>query len=408
VYGHPSFSLEVIGVTGTNGKTTTTHLLRSAIDAALGSEHCGLIGTVAHGFRGSLTTATHTTPEADELQRLLLDMKRAGATHAAMEVSSIAVALGRVRTVKFRVAALTNLTPDHLDFHRSMAEYGEAKARLFLEYGPGTSVLCVDNDLGRSLVDRIRAPIVRVSARIGSAADVRPTHIDLSSEGIRAELETPGGMVELRSPLVGVHNLENLVVTLGCVIALELDVQKALQGIATCVGAPGRLERVSTADDDIAAFIDYAHTPDALERVLDAVRASARGRIVCVFGCGGDRDAQKRGPMGAAVAARADVAVITSDNPRTEDERAIAAPIVDAVSATRALLAASDISRHRGYVVELDRARAIDLAIAHAAPSDVVVIAGKGHEDYQIVGTEKRHFDDREHARAALARRRGT
>ncbi len=395
VYGHPSFSLEVIGITGTNGKTTTTHLLRTAIDASLGRPSCGIIGTVAHGFGALKTPASHTTPEADELQRLMLGMKRAGATHVAMEVSSIALALGRTRAVRFTVAALTNLTQDHLDFHGTMEAYAREKEKLFLEYGPGTSVLCVDNAFGESLATRIVGPKLRVSARTTGHADVKPTRLSMSTNGIEGDLQTPLGVFTLRSPLVGAHNLENLVVAIGCVCALGQDVRRALDGLTNDHGAPGRLERVSSDADDITVLVDYAHTPDALARVLDATRAIAKARILCVFGCGGDRDTQKRGPMGEAVGARADVAFVTSDNPRTEDPAAIASPVIEGARGAKAEV-----------VVELDRARAIALAVDQAAVGDIVLVAGKGHEDYQIIGTEKRPFDDREHARAALARRR--
>jgi UDP-N-acetylmuramoyl-L-alanyl-D-glutamate--2,6-diaminopimelate ligase len=394
VYGHPSFGLEVIGVTGTNGKTTTTHLIRTAIDAALGRPLCGIIGTVAHAFGDMRIVAEHTTPEADDLQRLMRTMKRAGATHVAMEVSSIAIAAKRTSAVRFTVAALTNLTQDHLDYHGTMDAYAEAKSKLFIEYGPGTAVVCVDHEFGREIFARVRGPKLSVSANVASDADVRPTKLALSARGIAAEIVTPSGTFALRSPLLGAHNVENLVVAIGCVDALGLEVDRAIAGLAHDRGAPGRLERCDEAEDDVVVLVDYAHTPDALARVLDALRAVTHERIVCVFGCGGDRDATKRGPMGDAVARRADVAIVTSDNPRTEDPAEIAKPIV---AAARAI---------KEPIVELDRARAIELAIRDARAGDVVLIAGKGHEDYQIIGADKRHFDDREHARAALARRK--
>jgi len=411
VYGHPSFFLEVVGVTGTNGKTTTTHLVRTAIDAARGKPSCGIIGTVSHGFGAHLVPAEHTTPEADEIQRLMAAMKRDGATAVAMEVSSIAIAAGRVRAVRFTVAALTNLTQDHLDFHGTMEAYAAEKEKLFLEYGAGTAVICVDHDFGRRVVERVTGPKLRVSARVGAEADVAPARLALSARGIEGTLRTPRGDFPFRSPLVGAHNVENLVVAIGCVHALALDIEPALAGLAGDRGAPGRLERCEEPGDDVSVLVDYAHTPDALARVLDAIRgagsaegARGAGRIICVFGCGGDRDPHKRGPMGDAVASRADVAIVTSDNPRTEDPAAIAAPVVEAVRAK--MPRTDDVAAGRGYLVELDRGRAIDLAVRKAAPGDVVLVAGKGHEDYQVVGTEKRRFDDREHARAALARRR--
>jgi UDP-N-acetylmuramoyl-L-alanyl-D-glutamate--2,6-diaminopimelate ligase len=395
VYGHPSFALEVVGVTGTNGKTTTTHLVRAAVDGALGRPSCGVLGTVGHSFDDWHADAEHTTPEADEVARTMAAMHARGATHVAMEVSSHALELGRVRAVRFRVAALTNLTQDHLDFHGSMEAYAAAKARLFGELGPGAAVLNVDDAFGRALVARVRAPLVRVSARVGADADVVPLEARVDASGIAARVRTPAGEVALASRLVGAHNLENLLLALGIAHALELDVTRAADALSRERGAPGRLERCDAEGDDLTALVDYAHTPDALARALDAVRAVARGRVWCVFGCGGDRDATKRGPMGEAVARRADVAVVTNDNPRTEDPRAIADAVVAGVRAAG-----------KEPVVELDRRKAIDFAVRSAGQGDVVLVAGKGHEDYQIVDTVKHPFDDRIETRRALEARR--
>ncbi len=408
VYGHPAFSLEIVGVTGTNGKTTTTHLVRAAVDAAAGRPACGTVGTVGHTFAGKTTEASHTTPEADELARVLAAMRAAGASHVAMEVSSIALDLGRVRAVRFRVAALTNLTQDHLDFHGSMDAYAAAKRALFTACGPGSAVVNVGDAFGRSLLSVVKAPLVRVSAQIGAAADIAPRAVKMSADGMDVVVATPRGDVRLVSRLVGAHNLENIVVALGIAHALELDLGRAAQGIAAEAGAPGRLERCDAPGDDVTVLVDYAHTPDALARVLDSVKAASAARLWCVFGCGGDRDATKRGPMGAAAGARADAVVVTSDNPRSEDPAAIAAPIEAAVTASGLGRASFEElgAGARGYVVELDRARAIARTIDAAAPGDVVLLAGKGHEDYQIVGATKRHFDDREEARSALATRR--
>jgi len=401
IYGHPSFSMEVIGVTGTNGKTTVVHLVRAAIDGAIGKPSCGLLGTVGHAFGDWHRPAEHTTPEADEIARVLAEMYRRGATHAAMEVSSHALEQSRVRGVQIRVAALTNLTQDHLDFHGSMRAYAEAKARLFTELGPGSAVLNVDDAFGRELVGRVRAPVVRVSAREASPADadVAPRSARIDVRGIEATVRTPDGDVHLQSRLVGAHNLENLLVALGVACALGLDAGRAAEALSHEPGAPGRLERCDAEDDDVTVLVDYAHTPDALARVLDAVRAALlganRGRLWCVFGCGGDRDRAKRGPMGEAVGRRADVAVVTSDNPRSEDPVAIAAAVIEGV-------------RRAGVdpVVEPDRKRAIQFAVGAAAPGDVVLLAGKGHEPYQQIGTVKHPFDDRVEARRALEMRR--
>ena len=399
VYGHPAFSLEIVGITGTNGKTTTSHLVRAAIDGGLGAPLCGTIGTVGHMFDGTIIEAAHTTPEADELARILPTMRARGATHVAMEVSSIALAAGRVRAVRFRTAALTNLTQDHLDFHGSMEAYAEAKELLFTACAPGCAVVNVDDAFGRKIVAGIRAPLVRVSAREGATdkeADIAPRRVSMGPEGIEALMRTPVGDVWIRSRLMGAHNLENLVVAIGVAHALDIDLAGAAAGIEKEPGAPGRLERCDAVGDDIVVLVDYAHTPDALTRVLQSVRGATANKLWCVFGCGGDRDASKRGPMGDAAARFADKVVITSDNPRGEDPAQIAAPIERAVVAAGA----------RGHLLELDRKSAIEAAIVGASAGDVVLIAGKGHEDYQIVGTEKRSFDDRIEARRALEMRR--
>ncbi len=395
VYGHPSFSLEVVGITGTNGKTTTAHLVRAAIDGVYGQACCGIIGTVGHSFGPWRVAAEHTTPEADDVARAMGTMRDHGATHVAMEVSSHALELGRVLAVRFRVAALTNLTQDHLDFHGSMESYAAAKARLFTDLGPGSSVLNVDDAFGRSLVPRVRAPLVRVSARPGTDADVVPVEAVVDARGVTARLRTPAGEVEVRSRLVGAHNLENLVLALGVAHALDLDLGRAAEALSRESGAPGRLERCDRPGDDVTVIVDYAHTPDALARALEAVRAATDGRVWCVFGCGGDRDATKRAPMGEAAARGADVVVVTSDNPRTEDPAVIADAVVRGVRAGG-----------KEPQVELDRRKAIDLAVRSAGRGDLVLLAGKGHEDYQIVGTVKSPLDDRTEARLALDARR--
>jgi len=398
VYGQPSFSLDVVGITGTNGKTTTAYLTRAAIDGALGRPSCGVIGTVGHSFDGWTMPAAHTTPEADEAARAMAEMRDRGATHVAMEVSSHALALGRVRAVRFRVAALTNLTQDHLDFHGSMSAYATAKGRLFTELGPGSAVLNVDDAYGRELAAQVRGPLVRVTARPGAGvadAEIAARKTRVDSRGIEAIVGTPCGDVRIASRLVGAHNLENLLVALGIACSLELDLGRAADALSREGGAPGRLERCDSEGDDVSVFVDYAHTPDALQRVLEAVRNVTPGRLWCVFGCGGDRDPTKRAPMGQAVARGASVAVLTTDNPRTEDPRAIAEAAAEGVRAAGL-----------EPIVQLDRSAAIDLAVASARPGDAILIAGKGHEDYQVIGTTRHPFDDRVEARRALERRR--
>ena len=398
VYGQPSFALDVVGITGTNGKTTTAHLVRAAIDGALGRETCGVLGTIGHRFAGWEEKSENTTPEADDIARAMDEMRVRGATHAAMEVSSHALELGRVRALRFRVAALTNVTQDHLDFHGSMPAYAEAKARLFTELGPGAAVINVDDAFGRDLASRVRAPLLRVSAHADASpddADVAPKSLQANAHGFVALVRTPHGDATVSSRLIGMHNVENVLLSLAIACALDLDVGRAAQALSLAPAPPGRMERCDGEGDGIVVLVDYAHTPDALARVLDALRVAAPGRVWCVFGCGGDRDPTKRAPMGESVGRRADVAVVTSDNPRTEDPAAIAEAVAEGVRAAG-----------REPVVELDRRLAIEWAVRSAAPGDVVVVAGKGHEDYQVVGTVKYPFDDRFEARRALAGRR--
>jgi UDP-N-acetylmuramoyl-L-alanyl-D-glutamate--2,6-diaminopimelate ligase len=390
VYGFPSRAVEVVGVTGTNGKTTTTFLIEQGL-RAVGNEPARL-GTLGFEMAGVSLGETLTTPEADDVARFLVEVQRRGGSHLVMEVSSIAVVQQRVSGLRFRAAAFTNLTQDHLDFHGTLQAYGAAKARLFTELLPEISVVHVGDAFGRQLAGRIATGLVTVGRR---DADVRVTQAQLGARGIDAHVVTPQGECRLQSALVGEHNLENLLVALGVLVGLgmaPLDAGRALSGAPQ---VPGRLERCDGPDDDVLVLVDYAHTPDALARVLSAVRALGAGRVLCVFGCGGDRDPKKRAPMGEAVGRGADYAFVTSDNPRTEQPAAIVAAILPGLEAASA-----------SYEVELDRAAAIDRAILAARPGDAVLIAGKGHEDYQIVGEEKRHFDDREQARRALAARR--
>lgn len=412
VYGHPAFALDVIGITGTNGKTTTSHLVRTAIDGAIAgpTPSCGIVGTVGHSYAGRTIAAAHTTPEADELARVLAIMKKRGATHVAMEVSSIALVLDRVKAVRFRVAAFTNLTQDHLDFHGSMEAYAAAKKSLFTTFEPGLAVINVDDPFGQELARAAKCKVLRVRTHVeGQRAEVFPHEIVANAGGMRIVADVNGKRVDLDTRLVGMHNVENLLVTLGIVAALELDVRRAAKALAADMGAPGRMERCDSAGDDVIVLVDYAHTPDALTRVLDAVRSvTPQNRVFCVFGCGGDRDATKRGPMGQAVGERSDIAIVTSDNPRTESPDAIAEPVEEGVRGAGLPRLAKLELKHakRGYVIELDRKKAITHAVRAAKPGDVVVIAGKGHEDYQIIGTEKRPFDDRVEAKRALEERR--
>ncbi|MCL2777162.1 MAG: UDP-N-acetylmuramoyl-L-alanyl-D-glutamate--2,6-diaminopimelate ligase [Polyangiaceae bacterium] len=415
VYGHPAFSLDIVGVTGTNGKTTTTHLVRTAVDGALGGAFCGVIGTVGHSYAGQTIAAEHTTPEADELARVLASMKKRGASHVAMEVSSIALTQKRVSAVRFRVAAFTNLTQDHLDFHGSMDAYANAKRLLFTEMAPGLAVVNISDPFGECLADEARCQVFRVATRLGAPeadhADIAVVRADLDANATHLVVRVLDKRIELTTRLIGAHNVENTLIALGVAQALDLDMERVAAALQEGSGPPGRLERCDSLGDDIVVVVDYAHTPDALVNVLASLRPQ-RGarpiRVCCVFGCGGDRDPSKRRPMGEVVGKGASVAIITSDNPRTESPEAIALPVEQGVRAAGMRAIASDAlgTAKRGYIIELDRKAAIVLAIASACPGDMVLIAGKGHETYQILGTEKRPFDDRVVAREALAARR--
>lgn len=391
VYGEPSRALELVGVTGTNGKTTVSFLVEHAL-IELGEQPARL-GTLGLSFKGETREGSLTTPEADELSRSFAEIAKAGGSHVVMEVSSHALEIGRVSALHYRVAAFTNLTQDHLDFHGSMQAYGEAKARLFTEFALGASVINVSSAFGEELARRARGRVIRV-ARAGDA-EIAVRQATLDASGIRAELTTEAGPLELGSPLCGEHNLENLLVALGILVGLGFEPGRAAAALERAPQVPGRLERCEEPGDDIAVFVDYAHTPDALERVLRALRQTSSGELWCVFGCGGDRDPLKRPQMGAVVAKGADLAFITNDNPRSEDPRAIAAAIEPPLAEQGAR-----------YEVELDRALAIRRAVLEAPRGATVLIAGKGHEPYQIIGAEVRAFDDRAEARRALAERR--
>ncbi len=380
---YPGRSVPTVGITGTNGKTSTTFLL-AAIARAAGLVP-GIVGTTGH-FVGDLELAsTHTSPSAPVLQGLLARMREAGVGLCALEASSIGLADWRCDAIPFRAAVFTNLTRDHLDWHGTMEAYALAKARLFHELLDGTAVLNAEDPAAARMRPRNR-PAWTFSTT--GPADLRATATDASWEGIQAEVVTPRGTGRLRLPLVGHHNLQNALGALGAALALGIDLDVALAGLAAAAGAPGRLERVPT-DRGFGVFVDYAHTDDALARVLAELRRLGPRRIICVFGCGGDRDRGKRPLMGAAVAAGADVAVLTSDNPRSEDPLAIIADVLAGVGAG---------PRH----VEPDRTAAIRLAISLAGPGDVVLIAGKGHERTQELASGKVPFDDRAVAREVL------
>jgi len=394
---NPSRRLALIGVTGTNGKTTTTHLIEHL--AASAGQPTALFGTLMNRWPGHSVTAQHTTAFADVLQLQLALAVEAGARVAAMEVSSHSLDQQRVAGCRFTGAVFTNLTQDHLDYHPSMEAYFEAKALLFCEplLVDGGAVVNVDDPWGERLAQALlqrgqrcwRASLERPDA------DLRIEDLSMGSTGVGGTLVSPVGRGAFRSPLVGRFNLMNLLEAVGVLLQQGLPLDPLLAALASFRGVPGRMERVSLAGTAPApaVLVDYAHTPDGLENALSACRPFTNGRLICVFGCGGDRDRSKRPQMGAIAARLADAVVVTSDNPRTEDPDQILADVVAGIAPGVALQ------------VESDRAAAIARAIASAGPQDLVLIAGKGHEDYQILGTTKVHFDDREEAEKALRAR---
>jgi len=405
-HGEPSRRLSLFGVTGTNGKTTTAYLIEQ-VSAARGVA-TGLIGTVESRWPGGRMPATHTTPESHELQELLRRMADAGAQVVAMEVSSHALSQERAAGCVFSGAAFTNLTRDHLDYHGSLDAYFDAKAKLFRELlPPGVpAVLNLDDARVAALAGELPFALgFTVRAAAGAALFAERVRSDL--RGVRFRLRTAApldvALAEVESPLIGAHNVENLLAAIGVLAGSGVPLRDVVRVIPECPGAPGRLERVPDREGRVV-LVDYAHTDDALARVLDALRQAAAPRIVCVFGCGGDRDRGKRPLMGEAAGGRADLVVATSDNPRTEDPLAILAAIEPGL--VRSGKAKLDPRHARmgldGYCVVPDRREAIALALRCARPGDAVLLAGKGHEDYQIVGKEKRPFDDRLEARRAL------
>ncbi|MBH8575394.1 UDP-N-acetylmuramoyl-L-alanyl-D-glutamate--2,6-diaminopimelate ligase [Nostocaceae cyanobacterium CENA369] len=394
-YNYPSQKLQMVGVTGTNGKTTTTHLIEFLLGKAQLST--ALMGTLYTRWAGFEQTAVHTTPFAVELQQQLAEAVNAGCEFGVMEVSSHALAQGRVLGCEFEVGVFSNLTQDHLDYHSDMEDYFAAKALLFSpDYLKGRAIINADDAYGQRLIAALNPERVWSYSVNNNSADLWMSELNYEPNGVSGKLHTPKGDVTFRSPLVGQYNLENLLAAVGTVLHLGLDLQLVVSAIPEFPGVPGRMERVQISPkQDISVIVDYAHTPDSLENLLKAARPFIPGKMICVFGCGGDRDRTKRPKMGKIAADLADVAVVTSDNPRTEDPERILQDVLAGIPETV-----------KPTVIG-DRATAIRTAILQAQPGDGVLLAGKGHEDYQILGTEKIHFDDREHARDSLQERLG-
>lgn len=389
-FGDPSHEVDVIGITGTNGKTTIAYLLRQVMLEA--GRPCGMIGTVAWAVAGTETAAVRTTPEAIELVRALRAMADAGEKTCAIEVSSHALKLGRVDEIAFAAAIFTNLTQDHLDFHDSMDDYFAAKRLLFAS-NPGVSVVNADDEYGRRLIDEFEC---KSFSSAGRDADFTASEIEFDATGSRFKATYPGGVIDVATPLPGEYNVSNALATFATAVSLGVAPAIAARALASAPGAPGRLEAVAN-DRGIGVYVDYAHTPDSVENVLRAARGLPHAKLAIVVGCGGDRDRSKRPLMGAAAANGADVVYVTSDNPRSEDP----ASIIDEV-----LVGAREAAAVSGanIVVEVDRRAAIERALSEASPGDLVVIAGKGHEQGQEFGDGRKiPFDDATVARDSLS-----
>jgi UDP-N-acetylmuramoyl-L-alanyl-D-glutamate--2,6-diaminopimelate ligase len=395
VYGDPSGQLGLIGVTGTSGKTTSTYLIEAGLRES--GHRTGLVGGVEIRIGTDVVTSSLTTPEAPDLQALFAVMVERGVTAAAMEVSSHSLSLGRVAGTSFDVAVFTNLSQDHLDFHADLEDYFRAKASLFVP--PVVGVVNIDDRYGRRLASSAPVPITTFSAAGAKEADWRAVDVRSGTDGSTFRLIGPGGVeADVSVGLAGVFNVAN---TLGALVALVeagVGLDDAVAGVAACSGVPGRLERVPGTVPGVNAFVDYSHKPGAVEAVLRSLRAVTQGNLIIVLGCGGDRDRAKRPMMGAAAASLADVAILTSDNPRSEDPLAILAAMLDG------MLSVPQDERAR-VIIEPDRAAAISQAVALATPGDVIVVAGKGHETGQYVAGAVLPFDDRQVTAAALAQR---
>ncbi len=400
-YRNPSAELALVGITGTNGKTTTSYVLASIFESA--GMKCGRIGTIGYHTGAREVDASRTTPEAPELQQMLREMLSEGCAACFMEVSSHALALRRADSLRFAAAVFTNLTRDHLDFHGDMEAYFTAKRRLFEILPEGTvGIINIDDRRGADLVAAARRP---VTYAIDAAADVRPGPLTFTLDGLSFDVRTPRGTLHVKSPLVGRPNAYNILAAAGTAMALDLPFSAIEAGISRLENVPGRFQVVSDPADDVRVIVDYAHTDDALKNLLETARPLAGGRVITVFGCGGDHDRTKRPLMGAVAARLSDLVIVTSDNPRSEDPERI----IDEIR--RGIVMPADRIAPKGQkgtpsLAIVDRREAIEKAIKEARRGDLLLIAGKGHEKYQVIGDKTVPFDDVEVARSALARRR--
>ena len=406
-YQHPSRKLTVIGITGTNGKTTISYLLESILKEA--GHNPGVIGTIDYRFGTHHRAAPNTTPNALDLQKIMKEMVDAGVSHLIVEVSSHALDQHRVEALNFDVAVFTNLSPEHLDYHDTLEQYAEAKKLLFTYYinqstkEKTSAVINCDDPLGDSLCTATKAQMLRYGITEGVEISVKKS--TLTSDGLSMLVTTPKGDVEIHSSLIGTFNSENILAAAGAALTQDCPLATIKKGIAQVNLIPGRLERVPNSKG-LTILIDYAHTSDALDHVLTVLRSLCSGRLITVFGCGGDRDKTKRGPMGDTATRKSDLTIITSDNPRTEEPMDIIAQIETGIDQTAIncydLNQLKDAGLHKAYTVIAQRRAAIRTAVRFTKPGDILLVAGKGHEDYQIIGTTRHHFSDREEITEAL------
>jgi UDP-N-acetylmuramyl-tripeptide synthetase len=407
-FGNPSAHLCLIGITGTNGKTTVAYLIESILTKA--GFNVGVIGTINYRYANQIFPNPMTTPESLDLQRILSEMRQAGVSHAVMEASSHAIDLHRIQGCRFDVAVFTNLSQDHLDFHGDMDSYWSSKKRLFTEYlSQGSppkqpvAVINCDDPRGEELAKILSINVIKTGS--APVCEIKAETSQYKLVGTDGRVSIPRGSFDFKTPLVGIHNVENILSASGVAAALNIAPDTIKAGIEALAAIPGRLERIENTSGRFV-YVDYAHTPDALENAVSALKAIAPARIICVFGCGGDRDRKKRPMMGEIVGRLCDLAVVTSDNPRSEDPVAIIDQILPGVNRAQGCrYSAEDLKTgfdKKGYAVEPDRRRAIGLAIRASRANDAVLIAGKGHETYQIIGKTVIDFDDREEARRAL------
>lgn len=405
-YGNPSDKLKLVGITGTNGKTTTSYILEAIVKAE--GRSAGVIGTVNYRFAGKKIAAPNTTPEPSELQRILADMIDAGTTDCIMEVSSHAIDQERIAGCSFDSAIFTNLTMDHLDYHGTMEEYGKVKERLFTNRSTNgaksgaskstsrviSAVINIDDPFGMEMAKKLTNVLTYSLA----GGDIFPLQMNETADGMTGILETPNGKIAIDSSLIGNYNLSNIMAATGAALSLGISLKSIEKGIRAFKNVPGRIERISLPKGygDCRVFVDYAHTPDALERVIKAIRPTTKGRTITLFGCGGDRDKDKRPLMGKIAISNSDFTVITSDNPRSENPSSIIAEIEK--GAINAGGTPGD-----DYTIIADRRKAINDAAAMVKSGDTLLLAGKGHEDYQIVKGERLHFDDAEEVKMAFS-----